>query len=68
MVFNTLLLLNTSAAFLDAPMPDYVSSIQKKLNDGETQTITAQVHATITRCNSTPESHRDDDSFWQPFF
>ena len=66
--FNTLLLLNTSTTFLDAPMPDYVSSIQKNINDGETRTLTAQVHATITRYNSTPESHRDDDHFWQPFF
>lgn len=55
--FNTLLLLNTSTAFLDAPMLDYVSSIQKNLNDGETWTLTAQVHATITRYNPTPESH-----------
>lgn len=66
--FNTLLLSNTSSAFLDAPMPDYVSSIQRNLSAGETWTITAQVHAFVTTYNSTPESHRDDDDFWKPLF
>ena len=66
--FNTLLLSNTSAAFLDAPMPDYVSSIQQNLAEQETWLISARVHATITTYNNTPESHREDDDFWAPYF
>lgn len=61
--FNTLLLSNTSAAFLDAPMPEYVSYMEQNLTEGETWLISACVHATITTYNSTPESHRDDDDF-----
>ena len=49
-------------------MPDYVSSIQQNLTEEESWSITAQVHATITTYNSTPESHRNDDEFWTPYF
>ena len=66
--FNMLLLSNTSTAFLDAPMPDYVASIQRSLTDGERQAITAQVHATVTTYNSAPENHRNDTAFWDPYF
>ncbi len=66
--FNMLLLSNTSTAFLDAPMPDYVASIQQNLADGERQTMTAQVHATVTTYNPALENHRNDTAFWDPYF
>lgn len=48
-------------------MPDYVSSIQTNLADGESQTITAQVHATISTYNDTAESFRDNSSWWNQY-
>lgn len=62
--FNMLLLSNTSAAFLDAPMPDYVSSIQSGLESGESQLVSAEVRATITTYNKSVERHREDTDFW----
>ena len=48
-------------------MPDYVSSIQMKLAEGESQTVTAQVHAPISTYNDTAESFRDDSSWWEQY-
>lgn len=62
--FNTLLLSDNRTAFLDAPMPDYVSSIQSNLSAGETWTVEAMVTATIAKYNNTAERHRNDTAFW----
>lgn len=63
--FNMLLLSDTSTAFLDGPMPDYVTSLQQRLEEGETYQLTARVHATVTTYNDSVESHRNDSQFWQ---
>ena len=62
--FNTLLLSNTSSAKLDAPSPEYVLAIQRRLMVDEAYNLTADVYATVTSYNNSVESHRDDDEFW----
>lgn len=66
--FNLLLLSENSAAFLDAPMPDYISSIQATLVEGESQSVSASVRATISTYNSTAEDFRNDPSWWNQYF
>ena len=48
-------------------MPDYVSSIQMKLAEGESQTVTSRVHATISTYSNTTESFRDDSTWWEQY-
>ena len=48
-------------------MPDYISSIQATLADGESQSVSASVHATISTYNSTAESFRNDSSWWEQY-
>lgn len=48
-------------------MPDYVSSIQMKLAEGESQTVTSRVHATISTYSNTTQSFRDDSSWWEQY-
>ena len=66
--FNMLLLSNTSTAYLDAPMPNYVTSLQKNMAIGDSYTLNATVHATITRYNTSIESNRDDPEFWDYYY
>ena len=63
--FNVLALSDTSTAAFDAPMPDYVESMQQSLNTDERVFLTAKVYATITAYNQSIDSHRGDDDFWQ---
>ncbi|KAG8525252.1 uncharacterized protein KY384_008896 [Bacidia gigantensis] len=65
--FNTLLLSNTSSAKLDAPSPKYVRHIQTNLISDETYNLTADVLATVTTYNSSVETHRNDDQFWNHY-
>ena len=51
----------------DGPMPDYLSSIQTSLAEGESRSISAQVHATISTYNSTAEKFRNDSSWWEQY-
>ena len=53
--------------YSDGPMPDYISSIQATLVEGESQSVSAQVHATISTYNNTAESFRNDSSWWKPY-
>ena len=53
--------------YSDGPMPDYISSIQATLVDGESQFVSAQVHATISTYNNTAESFRNDSSWWKQY-
>ena len=62
--FNTLLLSKGSSAKLDAPFPDYVVSIQRKLRVGETYVLNAPVFGTVTSYNNSIETYRNDDGFW----
>lgn len=62
--FNTLPLPDNRTALLDAPMPNCVFTIQGNLTAGEIRTLKANVTATIAKYNSTPETHRSDDDFW----
>lgn len=58
----------TSQPFIsDGPMPDYVSSIQTRSKEGESQTITTQVRATISTYNNTTEIFRDHSSWWDQY-
>ena len=51
----------------DGPMPEYISSIQATLVEGESQSVSAQVHATISTYNKTAESFRNDSSWWKQY-
>jgi len=62
--FNTVLLSNTSAALLDAPMPDNITSIQNKMNGLDSAIMSATVHGTVTTYNNSVESHRNQSKFW----
>jgi hypothetical protein len=66
--YNTLLLDTQSAALLDLPLPDYMSSIQASLKENDTWTITATVNATVTRYNTSVDSFRDNQTYWQEKF
>lgn len=66
--FNTLLLSNTSAALLDVPVPDYVSSIQQNLSASESWNISATVNGTVTTLNTSIAQYRDNDNFWEESF
>ena len=52
----------------DGPMPDYISSIQATLAEGESQSVSASVHATISTYNSTAENFRNDSSWWEQYY
>jgi hypothetical protein len=67
--YNTLLLDDTSAALLDMPVPDYVTSIQQSLGKNEVWTLSAKVNATVTRYNVTGNaSYIQNDNFWKDAF
>jgi hypothetical protein len=66
--YNTLLPDNESAALLDLPLPDYMSSIQASLNGNDSWRISATVNATVTRYNSSFDSFRDNQTFWREIF
>ncbi|MCJ1460318.1 hypothetical protein MMC28_010697 [Mycoblastus sanguinarius] len=66
--FKTLLLSNSSTAYLDAPMPDQITSLQQNLDANSNFTLTADVHATVTTYNDSIETGRDDDDFWDFFY
>ena len=63
--FNGLLLSNTSAAFLDAPMPDHATKLQQNLTQDESYRLSARVTATIATLDESLNEHRDDDKYWQ---
>jgi len=66
--YNTLLLDNESAALLDLPLPDYMSSVRASLFGNDTWGISATVNATVTRYNTSFNSFRDNQTFWQETF
>lgn len=66
--YNTLLLDHSSAAMLDMPMPNYVSSIQQNLTKDEFWSLSAPVNGTLARYNSSTEIYRNDNAFWQNLF
>ena len=57
----------TNFPISDGPMPDYISSIQATLTEGESQFVSASVHATISTYNNTAESFRNDSSWWKQY-
>ncbi|KIW89804.1 uncharacterized protein Z519_09233 [Cladophialophora bantiana CBS 173.52] len=61
--FNTILLDNTSTALLDLPSPDFLTSIQQNLTDGDSWSISAAVDEIIARYNASTSSYRDNDAF-----
>ncbi|KAL9614154.1 MAG: hypothetical protein Q9167_001364 [Letrouitia subvulpina] len=65
---NVLSLSNTSSAYLDMPMPDYMRSLQTQLNETNYFTLTAQVHGTVTSYNDSIEVNRNDAGFWNQFY
>ncbi|SLM41059.1 hypothetical protein LPUS_11959 [Lasallia pustulata] len=64
--YNTLLLSNTSAALLDMPVPENVTSIQQSLKEYESWQISASVNAIVTKYNTSGEAR--NDTFWQNAF
>lgn len=66
--YNTLLLNSNSAALLDMPVTNYVTSIQQYLGKDEVWTVSANVNATVTRYNTTGKSYIGDDTFWKNLF
>lgn len=66
--YNTLLIDNTTAALLDMPAPDYVTSIQQNLGLSETWYVSASVNATVTKYNTSGQIYINNDSFWNYTF
>ena len=66
--YNALLLDHSSAAMLDMPMPNYVSSIQQNLTKDEFWSLSAPVNGTLARYNSSTEMYRNNSAFWQTLF
>jgi hypothetical protein len=66
--YNTLLIDNTTAALLDMPVPDYVTSIQQNLSSNEIWYVSASVNATVTKYNASSEIYINNDSFWNYTF
>jgi len=66
--FNVLSLSNTSSAYLDVPMPDYMQSLQTQLDETSSFKLTAQVHGTVTSYNDSIETNRNDPGFWDQFY
>ncbi|KAI4257483.1 MAG: hypothetical protein LQ352_001647 [Teloschistes flavicans] len=64
--FNILLNDNTSAASLDIPVPQYVSSIQQKITNRESWKLSATVNATLATFDDTFQVL--DDTVWKPLF
>ena len=55
---------NTTAAVLDAPLPNDLVKIQASLNDFDSMTITATVNATVAEKIDPSPSGRDDNEYW----
>lgn len=66
--YNILLLGQSSAASLDMPANDYILSIRTNLTKDEAWYLTASVQAIVATQDTSIETHRDDDSFWQTIF
>ena len=64
--FNLYVANNTTAAILDAPLPNDILKIQASLNDYESMNMTAEVNATVTE-NIDPSSAQriDYDGYWR---
>ncbi|KAI0125822.1 hypothetical protein BJ170DRAFT_695812 [Xylariales sp. AK1849] len=58
--FNTILLSNTSAAAIDAPVTSRVSELQQSLDAGVSILLTADVHGTVAQYNLTT----GDEAYW----
>ena len=67
--FNNLVISNTLSAFLDAPLANEFLALQQSLQDDITSiyTLTANVHATVTRYNHSIETSRADDACWDSY-
>ncbi len=65
--FNVVLLSNTSAASLDAPVPSRITALQQKLKELESIALRATVRGTVVRYNSTVDAHRHDKDYWDVF-
>ena len=63
--FNVYVLDNQTAAILDAPLPENLTSLQAMLGDNEFMLLTAQVHATVTQSMDPSALERNDSDYWQ---
>lgn len=66
--YNILLLGQSSAASLDMPANDYILSIRSNLTKDEAWYLTASVQAIVATQDTSIETRRDDDDFWQAVF
>lgn len=66
--YNLLILSPTSAAALDVPMPDYVSWHQSRLVKQEQLRISSSVNAFVATYNTSLETFRENDTFWEETF
>ena len=66
--FNLLLLSNTSAAALDVPTPEHISSLQSGLIEQEKLSISTSVNAFVATHNTSLEMDRENDTFWEETF
>lgn len=66
--FNNLILDNQTAAFLDAPMEDFVSDTQAKLAINDFYDVYAPVNATVTQLNNSIDANRNNSAFWDPYW
>jgi hypothetical protein len=69
---NTLVISNTAVAIVDLPNPQFVAYARRRLHQGESWRIRAEILATVTRQNITVDQYRDPDdqssvSFWKEY-
>ena len=57
-----------TAALLDVPAPNYVSSIQQNITNQESWTLSASVNATVARYDVTSQDYHHNDTSWRQLF
>jgi hypothetical protein len=55
---------NNTAAIVDTPWPDYLTSLQSSLVGAETLTLTATVNATVSEMINPTIEERESDGYW----
>lgn len=66
--YNLFILNIISAAALDVPMPDYISSHQSRLVEQKQLRIISNVNAFVATYNTSLETFRENDIFWKKTF
>ncbi|KAL8773634.1 MAG: hypothetical protein Q9203_004347 [Teloschistes exilis] len=63
--FNLYIPNNSTAAILDAPLPEDLTSLQTSLQNDQSMIITTNVNATVTENMNPSTAERNDGNYWQ---